>query len=233
LFQRNGVISVRQLRLISGTHLAIIHPAANRVDLEQDEEARRTETGAGSAPDFGAEWLRMKVDTDKMTKPPRATLARASLLLTVGACFTLFAAGCFESHEQETVTVAPRATVSPAPAATDANSRSAAPEVDAETEAAGDALAHAMVALKIKRRDEALYYMNLARTRLTRCLNRSAADAGANSNLTRERLMNDVRELDAAERFARHNDYQQSVAQLHQLSDELDRLNSSLIRPPN
>jgi len=100
-------------------------------------------------------------------------------------------------------------------------------------EAAGDALAHAIVALKARRRDEALYYMNLARTRLTHHLNRSAADVNANSNPTRERLMNDLRELDAAERSARHNDYQQSVAQLHSITDELDRLNSSLIHPLN
>ena len=46
-------------------------------------------------------------------------------------------------------------------------------------------------------------------------------------------LINDLRELDSAERSARHNDYQQSVAQLHSISDELDRLNSSLIHPLN
>ena len=169
---------------------------------------------------------------DKVKKLQRATLARVSWLLDVGACVTVLASGCFESHVQETVTVAPRATSSPAQA-TDINSTSLPAAVDVETEAAGDALAHAMVALKARRRDEALYYMNLARTRLTRRLNRSAANANATSNLTREHLINDLRELDSAERAARHNDYQQSTALLHSISDELDHLNSSLIHPLN
>lgn len=175
----------------------------------------------------------MKVDTDDLTKLPRATRSLVSLLLAAGACFTLLASGCFESHVEETVTVAPRATVMQPPAATEAN---AAPTVDTETEAAGDAIAHAIVALKTRRRDEALYYMNLARTRLTRVTHRSnhsGADVNANSNPTRERFMSNLRELDAAERFARHNDYQQSVAQLHQISDELDHLNSSVTPPLN
>jgi hypothetical protein len=170
---------------------------------------------------------------NKVRKLQRATLARVSLLLAVGACVTLLASGCSESHVQEIVTVAPRATVTPAQATTDVSSRSVPATVDAETEAAGDALAHAMVALKARRRDEALSYMSLARTRLTRCLNRSAADANAKSNPTREHLINDLRELDSAERSARHNNYQQSAAQLHSISDELDRLNSSLIHPLN
>jgi uncharacterized protein YicC (UPF0701 family) len=134
---------------------------------------------------------------------------------------------------QETVTVAPRSTATPAMTVANSNP---APAVDAEAEAAGDALAHAIVALKTRRRDEALYYMNIARTRLTRLthrLNHSAADGNANSDPTRERLMNDLRELDAAERSARHNDYQQSAARLHSINDELDRLNSSLIHPLN
>ena len=90
------------------------------------------------------------------------------LSLAIGACVTVLTSECSRSHVQETVTVAPRTTVSPAPATTDAKSSSASPAVDAETEAAGDALAHAIVALKTRRREEALYYMNLARTRLTR-----------------------------------------------------------------
>jgi uncharacterized protein YicC (UPF0701 family) len=179
---------------------------------------------------------KMKVDLAKVSRRQRATRARVLLSLAIGACVTLLASGCSRSHVQETVTVAPRATATPAQATTDVNSSSATPAVDAETEAAGDALAHAIVALKARRRDEALSYMNLARTRLTRLtrrLNRSAADANANSNPTRERLISDLYELDAAERSARHNDYQQSATQLHSISDELDRLNSSLTHPLN
>ena len=108
----------------------------------------------------------------------------------LGACIALLASGCANSHNQETVTVAPRAAATQATSATmGTNSSSTPPAVDAETEAAGDALAHAIVALKTRRRDEALYYMNLARTGLTRRLNRSAVDANANSNSTRERLI--------------------------------------------
>lgn len=173
----------------------------------------------------------MKVDMAKVRKRHRAIRARVFLSLALGLCVTVLAFGCSRSHVQETVTVAPRATASPA--TRDTSSRSALITVDAETEAAGDAIAHATVALKARRRDEALYYMNLARTRLTRCLNHAAADGNANSNPTRERLINDLRELDAAERSARHNDYQQSRAQLHSISDELDRLNSSLIHSLN
>jgi uncharacterized protein YicC (UPF0701 family) len=172
----------------------------------------------------------------KVRRRQRVPRTRVLLSLVIGACVTLLASECSRSPVQETVTVAPRATVMPARAATDDNSSSTPPAVDAETEAAGDAVAHAIIALKTRRRDEALYYMNLARTRLTRLtrqLNRSAADANANSNPTRERLMSDLRELDVAERSVRHNDYQQSVAELHSISDELDRLNSSLTHSPD
>lgn len=137
---------------------------------------------------------------------------------------------------QETVTVAPRATPIPSRATTDADYSSAPPAGDAEIEAAGDTLAHAIVALKARRRDESLYYMNLARTRLiqvTHRLNRSAAEANATSNPTRESLINALRELDAAERSARHNEYAQSGAQLALISDELDHLNSTLIHRQN
>jgi hypothetical protein len=121
---------------------------------------------------------------------------------------------------QETVTVAPRAATTPTQAtnATTAT-RSAAPALDAETEAAGDALAHAIVALKTRHRDEALYYMNLGRTRQL-----NPAEANANSNSTREHLINDLRELDNAERSARHNAYDQSRGQLLSISDDLDHL---------
>jgi hypothetical protein len=158
----------------------------------------------------------------KEIKQGRTT--RGVLLSTaIGACVTLLVAGCSRSHVQETVTVAPRAAATQAQAtnATTAT-RSTPPAVDAETEAAGDALAHAIVALKARHRDEALYYMNLGRTRLTRQLN--LAGANANSNSTREHLMNDLRELDTAERSARHNAYDQSRAQLLSISDDLDHL---------
>lgn len=155
-------------------------------------------------------------------------------LISLSLAFVLaLLAGCSGSHVQETVTVAPRSTASPAQATTDVNSSPSPSGVDAETEAAGDALAHATVALKTRRRDEALYYMNVARTRLTHRLNRTATDGNASSNPTRERLMNDLRELDSAERSARHNDFQQSRAQLNSISDELDHLNSSLGRRLN
>jgi hypothetical protein len=153
--------------------------------------------------------------------------------LAFGLSITLFASGCSRSPVQETVTVAPRATKTPTQETANSNSVSAAPAVDAETEAAGDSLAHAIVALKNRHRDEALYYMNLARTRLMRRLNRTAAEANTNLNPTRELLINDLRELDAAETSARHNDYQQSAAKLHSISDELDRLNASLTHPLN
>ncbi|MCU1266839.1 MAG: hypothetical protein JWM21_3157 [Acidobacteria bacterium] len=176
----------------------------------------------------------MKVDIDKVRKLQQATLGRASFFLALlAACVALLASGCFKSQVQETVTVAPRPTMTPAQATPDLKARSAPSGVDAEMEAAGDALAHAMVALKGSRRDEALYYMDLARTRLTRRLNRATGNANVNSNPTRERLMGDLHKLDAAERSAHHNDYQQSAAQLHSISDELDLLNSSLIHPPN
>ena len=158
----------------------------------------------------------------------RTAHARVLLLLAIVACLALFASDCFKSHVQETVTVAPRAAATPASAITVSHSSSAPPTVDAETEAAGDALAHAIVALKARHRDEALHYMNLARTRLTRLVSRAAADATANSNPTRERLINDLRELDAAERSARHNDYGQSRAQLVSITNELDHLTEGL-----
>jgi uncharacterized protein YicC (UPF0701 family) len=153
-------------------------------------------------------------------------------------CMTLIVvSGCSRSHVQETVTVAPRATPVPSRATTDATNDSSAPlAVDAEVEAAGDTLAHAIVALKTKRRNESLYYMNLTRTRLIRLthrLNRSATEASAISNPARDSLINDLRELDAAERSARHNDYAQSGAHLILISDELDRLNASFIHRQN
>ena len=172
----------------------------------------------------------------RVRRRQRANRARVLLSLAIVACVTLLASECSRSHVQETVTVAPRTTQTPVQETTEVNSSSFPPAVDAETEAAGDAIAHAIVALKTRRRDEALYYMNLARTRLTRLsrrLNRSAADATANSNTTRERLVSDLGELDVAERSARHNEYQQSAARLHSISDELDRLNSNLIHPLN
>jgi hypothetical protein len=173
----------------------------------------------------------MKADMEKVRMRRRAITALAALSL---ATVVALLAGCFESHVQETVTVAPRSAATPALATTDAaNSISSAAAVDAETEAAGDALAHAAVALRTRRRDEALYYMNVARARLTHRINRTATDANANSNPTRERLMNDLRELDSAERSARHNDFQESRAQLSSISDELDHLNSSLVRRLN
>jgi hypothetical protein len=172
----------------------------------------------------------MKADMDKVRMRRSAIPALISLSL---ALVVALLAGCSGSHVQETVTVAPRSTATPAQATTDVNSISSPAAVDAETEAAGDALAHATVALRTRRRDEALYYMNVARTRLTHRLNRTATDANASSNPTREHLMNDLRELDSAERSARHNDFQQSRAQLSSISDELDHLNSSPVRRLN
>jgi hypothetical protein len=175
----------------------------------------------------------MQNNVDKRGTQGRTTRARALLPLAIGACIALLAAECSKPHVQETVTVAPRAAATQAKTITVANSRAAPPAVDAETEAAGDALAHAMVALKARRRDEALHYMNLARTRLTYLVNRTTASATTNSNPTRERLINDLRELEAAERSARHNDYEQSAAQLLSISNELDHLSLSLNRPQN
>lgn len=134
-----------------------------------------------------------------------------------GACILLLASECSKPHVQETVTVAPRAA---ATQSQETNFSSAPPVAGAETEAAGDALAHAIVALKTRHRDEALSYMDLARIRLTRLLNHTSVSA--NSPPTRETLIGDLRELDAAERAARHNDYEQSRAQLLSLTNELD-----------
>ena len=176
----------------------------------------------------------MKVDIARVRKRRQANLARVVLSLAIGGCVTLLGSACSRSHVQETVTVAPRLTATQAQTTPVANSNPAAPAVDAEAEAAGDALAHAIVALKTRRRDEALYYMNVARTRLTRLTRRlSRSEANPNLNPTRERLMSDLRELDVAERSARHNDYQQSASRLHSINDELDRLNSSLLHPLN
>ena len=172
----------------------------------------------------------MRVDRDKV-----GTRWRVSLSFALGLCITLIL-GCSRSHIQETVTVAPRATPIPSRATTDAEYSVAPPALDAEMEAAGDSLAHAIVALKAKRRDESLYYMNVARMRLARLthrLSRSATEANATSNPTRESLLNDLRELDAAERSARHNDYAQGSAQLLLISEELDHLNSNLIHRQN
>jgi len=178
----------------------------------------------------------MRSDQDKVKPQRRGRGARVFLPAGFGLCVALLVSGCSRSHVQETVTVAPRATPVPAPREIDTSRSSFLPAVDRETEAAGDALAHAMVALKKKHRDEALYFMNLARTRLTgltRRLNHSVTDTSANSDPTHERLISDLRALDAAERSALHNDYQQSATQLHSLSDELDRLNSKLIDRQN
>ena len=166
----------------------------------------------------------MQDNADKVKRQRRITRARVSLSL-LGACVVLLFSGCTRSHEQETVTVAPRTPATRAPAATAVNnSNSLPPTVDAETEAAGDAIAHAIVALKTRRRDEALYYMNLARSRLTRRLNHSAVATNANSDSTRERLINELRELETAERSLRHNAFDQSRARLVTISDELDQL---------
>jgi hypothetical protein len=164
----------------------------------------------------------MQDKLDKERKQRRNTRG-VVLSLVIGACVTLLASECSRSHVQETVTVAPRAAATPTKAtnATTAT-KSAHPAVDPETEAAGDDLAHAIVALKTRHRDEALYYMDLGRTRLTHQLN--SANANANSNSTREHLINDLRELDTAERSARHNAYDQSRAQLLTISNDLDHL---------
>jgi hypothetical protein len=178
----------------------------------------------------------MRVDIDKVRARPQVMATRVSWSFALGLCLALLGSGCSRPHVQETVTVAPRATPLPSRATTDADYSSVPLGVDAEMEAAGDILAHAIVALKARRRDESLYYMNLARTRLiqlTHRVNRSASEANATSNPTRESLSNDLRELDAAERSARHNDYAQSCAQLVLISDQLDHLNSSFIHRQN
>jgi hypothetical protein len=158
-----------------------------------------------------------------MRKQRQTTRGRVLLTLAIGACFMLLASGCSKSHVQETVTVAPR------PAATQphatkgmpvSNVTSAPPTVGIEAEAAGDELAHAIVALKARRRGDALYYMSLARTRL----NRIAADTNANSNSTHERILTVLSELETAERDLRHNAYDQGSAQLRSISEELDHL---------
>lgn len=182
----------------------------------------------------------MRVDIDKVLVRRQVRPARVYLSFALGLCMTLLS-GCSRSHVQETVTVAPRATPVSSQASTDAPTdatynSSAPPAVDAEMEAAGDTLAHAIVALKTRRRNESLYYMNLTRTRLIRLthrLNRSETEASATSNPARESLIKDLRELDAAEQSARHNNYAQSSAQLVLISNELDHLNSSFIHHPN
>ena len=168
----------------------------------------------------------MPDDLDKNGPNGRTAHDRVLLLLAIVVFPALLASDCSRSHVQETVTVAPRAAPTPAFAITIANSTATPRTVDNETEAAGDALAHAIVALKARRRDEALRYIYLARTRLTHLLNRT--DVNANSDATRERLSNDLRELDVAERAARHNDYAQSTAQLVSITNELDHLTDGL-----
>jgi len=154
----------------------------------------------------------------------QTTCTRVLFSLAIVAYVSLFASECSRSHVQETVTVAPRATATPPSATTDVNSSPRPATVDAETEAAGDALAHAMVALKTRRRDEALYYINLARTHLTRRRDRPRIDSTTNSNWVRERLIHDLRELDVAEGSVRHGAYDQSRTQLLSISNELDHL---------
>ena len=165
----------------------------------------------------------MQDTVDKGRKQRRTTRVGVLLSLAIGTCVMLLASGCSKSHVQETVTVAPR------PAATQAhaikatpvsNSPSAPPAVGIEVEAAGDELAHAVVALKARRRADALYYMSLARTRLIRI----AADTNAKSNSTHERILTVLSELETAERELRHNAYDQGSAQLRSISDELDHL---------
>src|SRR6185295_16754430 len=97
-------------------------------------------------------------NSDRSGTHGRTTYARLLALLAVIACLALLASDCSKSPVQETVTVAPRAGATPVPAIAVANSSSTPPTVDSETEAAGDALAHAIVALKARRRDEALRY---------------------------------------------------------------------------
>ncbi len=130
----------------------------------------------------------MQDNVDNGRNEERTTRAGVLLSLTIGVCVTLLASGCSKSHVQETVTVAPRAAstqVHATKATMVTNSNSAAPAVGIEAEAAGDELAHAVVALKARRRADALYYMSLARTRL----NRIAAGTNAKSNPTHERII--------------------------------------------
>src|SRR6267142_7067577 len=86
--------------------------------------------------------------------PGRTIHARVLLLLATVACVLLLASECSKSRVEETVTVAPRSTATRPQATTSIKSSYPPPTVDAETEAAGDALAHAIVALKTKRRGE-------------------------------------------------------------------------------
>src|SRR6266851_5507963 len=144
----------------------------------------------------------MQDNVDNERNERRTTRAGVLLSLAIGACVTLPASGCSKSHVQETV--APRAATTQAHATKATmvtSSNSAAPAVSIEAEAAGDELAHAVVALKARRRADALYYMNLARTRL----NRIAAGTNAKSNPTHERIFIVLSELDTAERGLRHN----------------------------
>ena len=165
----------------------------------------------------------MQDNVDNGRNEGRTTRAGVLLSLAIGACVTLLTSGCSKSHVQETVTVAPRpsGTQAHVPKTTPINnSTSAPPSIGIEAEAAGDELAHAVVALKARRRADALYHMSLARTRL----NRIAADTNAKSNPTHERILIVLSELDNAEREVRHNYYDQSRAQLLSISGELDHL---------
>jgi hypothetical protein len=165
----------------------------------------------------------MQDNVDRGKKQWQTTGVVVLLSLAIGAFVTLLASGCSKSHVQETVTVAPRpsATQAHVPKTTPINnSTSAPPSIDIEAEAAGDELAHAVVALKARRRGDALYYMNLARARLIRI----AAGTNAKSNPTHEHVIKVLSELDTAEREVRHNAYDQSSAHLLSISDELDHL---------
>ena len=78
--------------------------------------------------------------------------------------------------------------------------------------------------------------MNLARTRLMRRLNRTAAEANTNLNPTRELLINDLRELDAAEtsEHAVSNDYQRERCETPSRSaTNLTASTASLTHPLN
>jgi len=168
-------------------------------------------------------WTTCSKLLNKVRKQRQTTRAGALLTLAIGASFILLAYGCSKSHVQETVTVAPRpsATQAHAPKTTPINnSTSAPPSIGIEAEAAGDELAHAVVALKTRRRGDALYYMSLARARLIRI----AAGTNAKSNPTHEHVIKVLNELDTAEREVRHNAYDQSSAHLLSISDELDHL---------
>lgn len=83
----------------------------------------------------------MPEDVDK-SGTGRTTYARVLLSLAISACVALLAFDCSRSHVQETVTVAPRAAATPAPAITPSNSSSAPPTVDAEAEAGDTKIAH-------------------------------------------------------------------------------------------